>query len=217
MYQAGLAPSTQRAYKAGKKRYLQFCGRVAISLLPVSETMLCRFLAFLRLEGLCHQTAKSYLSAVRHLQISQGLGDPTISSMPQLELVLPGMKSELAGQPAKPRLPITPATLRRIRARWDHSKEWDHICFGQPCAYFFGFLRAGEAVAPDNTEFDPTQHLTYADIVVDSVSKPTYLQINMKQSKTDPFRLGVKVIVGRMGNELCPVAAVLSYTALRGP
>ena len=104
MYQAGLAPSTQRAYKAGKKRYLQFCGRVAISPLPVSETMLCRFLAFLRLEGLCHQTAKSYLSAVRHLQISQGLGDPRISSMPQLELVLPGMKRELAGQPAKPRL-----------------------------------------------------------------------------------------------------------------
>ena len=85
------------------------------------------------------------------------------------------------------------------------------------CLCFFGFLRAGEAVAPDNTEFDPTQHLTYADIVVDSVSKPTYLQINIKQSKTDPFRLGVKVIVGRMGNELCPVAAVLSYMALRGP
>ena len=80
---------------------------------------------------------------------------------------------------------------------------------------FFGFLRAGEAVAPDNSEFDPTQHLTYADIAADSVSKPTYLQINIKQSKTDPFRLGVKVIGGRTGNKLCPVAAVLSYMALR--
>ena len=69
MYQAGLAPSTQRAYKAGKKKYLEFCGRVAISPLPVSETMLCSFIAFLRLEGLHHQTAKSHLSAIRHLQI----------------------------------------------------------------------------------------------------------------------------------------------------
>ena len=117
MYQAGLASSTQRAYKAGKKIYIEFCGRVAISPLPVSQTMLCRFIAFLRLEGLRHQTAKSYLSAVHHLQISQGFRDPRISSMPQLELVLRGMKRELAGQPAKPRLPITPAILRRIHAR----------------------------------------------------------------------------------------------------
>ena len=93
---------------AGKKRYLDFCSRLKISPLPVSETMLCRFIAFLRLEGLRHQTAKSYLSAVRHLQISQGFGDPRISTMPQLELVLRGVKRELAGQPAKPRLPITP-------------------------------------------------------------------------------------------------------------
>ena len=93
---------------AGKKRYLDFCSRLKISPLPVSETMLCHFIAFLRLEGLRHQTAKSYLSAVRHLQISQGFGDPRISTMPQLELVLRGVKRELAGQPAKPRLPITP-------------------------------------------------------------------------------------------------------------
>ena len=87
-----------------EKRYLDFCSRVAISPLPVSETMLRRFIAFLRLEGLRHQTAKSYLSAVRHLQISHGFGDPRISTMPQLELVLRGMKRELAGQPAFPSL-----------------------------------------------------------------------------------------------------------------
>ena len=52
---------------------------------------------------------------------------------------------------------------------------------------------------------------------MDNASKPTYLQVNIKQSKTDPFRLGIKIIVGRTGNELCPVAAILSYMALRGP
>ena len=92
-----------------------------------------------------------------------------------------------------------------------------HYALGSHVLMFFGFLRAGEAVTPDNAEFDLTQHLTYADIAVDSVSKPTYLQIKIKQSKTDPFRLSVKVIVGRTGNELYPVAAVLSYMALRGP
>ena len=122
------------------------------------------------------------------------------------------MKRELAGQPATPRLPITPPILRRIRARWDQSMEWDYIMlWAAMCLCFFGFLRAGKAVAPDNSDFDPTQHLTYADIAVDNASKPTYLQVTIKQSKTDPFRLGVKVIVGRMGNDLCPVVAILSY------
>lgn len=185
--------------------------------LPVSEDRLCQFVAFLRLEGLRHQTAKSYLSAVRHLQISQGRGDPCISSMPRLELVMRGMKRSQTGIPSKPRLPITPAILRKIRAEWDRSEEWDHIMlWAAMCLCFFGFLRAGEAVAPD-ADFDASQHLTYTDIAVDDLVDPKYLQVNIKQSKTDPFRLGVKVWIGRTGGDLCPVTAVLAYMALRGP
>ena len=36
-----------------------------------------------------------------------------------------------------------------------------HYDLGSHVLMFFGFLRAGEAVAPDNSDFDPTQHLTY--------------------------------------------------------
>lgn len=217
MYQAGLAPSTQRAYGTGKKRYLNFCERLGAPSLPVTETRLCQFVAFLKLEGLRHQTVKSYLSAVRHMQISQGLDDPRISGMPRLELVIRGMKRMQAGLPSKPRLPITPAILRRIRAEWEHSKEWDHIMlWAMMCLCFFGFLRAGEAVAPE-ANFDPSQHLTYSDIAVDDIANPTLLQVNIKQSKTDPFRVGVKIWMGRTGGDLCPVAAVLAYMALRGP
>ena len=61
--------------------------------------------------------------------------------------------------------------------------EWDHIMlWAAMCLCFFGFLRAGEVVAPDNSDFDPTQHLTYGDIAVDNASKPTYLQVTIKQS-----------------------------------
>ena len=122
-----------------------------------------------------------------------------------------------AGVPSKPRLPITPAILQRIREEWNNSKEWDHIMlWAAMCLCFFGFLRAGEAVAPE-TNFDASQHLTYADIAVDDLADPKQLQVNIKQSKTDPFRLGVKVWIGRTGGDLCPVAAILSYMALRGP
>ena len=144
-------------------------------------------------------------------------GDPRISAMPRLELVVRGMKRMQAGVPSKPRLPITPEILHKIRAAWDQSDQWDHIMlWGVMCLCFFGFLRAGEAVAPD-TDFDPSQHLTYADIAVDNLANPKHLQVNIKQSKTDPFRMGAKIWIGKTGGDLCPVAAVLAYMALRGP
>ena len=42
------------------------------------------------------------------------------------------------------------------------------------------------------------------------------MQVRIKQSKTDPFRKGVMVYLGRTGGELCPVAAVSAYLAVRG-
>lgn len=35
-------------------------------------------------------------------------------------------------------------------------------------------------------------------------------------SKTYPFRVGVDIFVGRTGNSLCPVTAVLAYKVARG-
>ena len=149
------------------------------------------------MESLRHSTVKAYLSAVRHLQVSQGLGDPQMSSMPRLELVVRGLKREQAGAPSKPRLPITPAILRQIHNYWKDSQEWDKVMVGAAmCLCFFGFLRSGEVVVPDDINFDPSQHLSFTDITVDSLSHPTFLAVHIKQSKTDPFRSRVKVIVG---------------------
>ena len=86
-----------------------------------------------------HQTVKSYLSAVRHLQISQGLGDPNMGSMPKLEYVVRGLKKEQAGQPKRNRLPITPAILRKIRQKWEAPTVQNGItlCYGQLCVSVF--------------------------------------------------------------------------------
>ena len=143
--------------------------------------------------------------------------NPCMNSMPRMELVIRGMKRMQAGVPSKPRLPITPAILQKIRAEWHNSKEWDHIMlWAVMCLCFFGFLTAGEAVAPE-ANFDTLQHLTYADITVDDVGDPKRLQVNIKQSKTDPFRLGIKIWIGKTGGDLCPIAAILLYMALQGP
>ena len=85
------------------------------------------------------------------------------------------------------------------------------------CLCFFGFLRGGEVVAHDDSNFDPTHHLSFIDITTDSLSNASSLLVNIKQSKTDPFRSGVKIVVGRNREDLCAVAAVLAYMSLRDP
>ena len=46
--------------------------------------------------------------------------------------------------------------------------------------------------------------------------RPSALRIQIKASKTDPFRQGVSVHIGWTGEALCPVTALLRYMAARG-
>ena len=142
-----------------------------------------------------------------------------MAKMPQLELALRGAKREQSGQPKRSRLPITPHILMKLYQVWDQqAKEWDHIMLWAACCLgFFGFLRSAEFTAPERDDFDPEQHLNYTDIAVGSLDHPRSISVNIKQSKTDPFRLGVKIVLGRTGSCLCPVGAVLSYLMVRGP
>ena len=71
-------------------------------------------------------------------------------------------------------------------------------------------------VMVDSGEYDQEAHLSEGDVMVDSVSKPTAVQVRIKESKTDPFRKGVMVYLGFTEDELCPVAAVTAYLAVRG-
>ena len=66
--------------------------------LPVS---LSNFVAYAANQGLKHQTIKSYLLAIRHVQVSAGGGDPKVGKMPQSELALAlrGTRKEQSGQP----------------------------------------------------------------------------------------------------------------------
>ena len=57
--------------------------------------------------------------------------------------------------------------------------------------------------------------LSPADITVDSHMDPSCISVFLKRSKTDPFGAGLSVHVGWTGDQLCPVAAILAYLAIR--
>ena len=219
-FHSALAPSSQRTYSSAQHRYINFCSSFSLTPLPLCEHQICQFASYLANQGLSHSTIKSYISAIRHLQISHGLPDPGIPDMPKLEGVMKGIKATQArsNTTSPKRLPITTDILGQIYSIWeaegplqDHKMLWAAVTLS-----FFGFLRSGEVTVPSDTGFDASVHFTFEDIAVDNALNPSFLKIRLKASKTDPFRRGVDIVVGRTGNKLCPVTAMLAYLAVRG-
>ena len=52
---------------------------------------------------------------------------------------------------------------------------------------------------------------------MDRKTNPSMARIKLKKSKTDLFQQGVDIYVGKTFGQLCPVAAILAYLAVRGP
>ena len=70
---------------------------------------------------------------------------------------------------------------------------------------------------PSDEDYDPSVHLSVQDIAADDSKSLSVLCVMIKQSKTDPFRKGVDLFIGKTGSPLCPVAAMLSsYLCTRG-
>ena len=209
----GLAPSTHKAYSSAQNRYLSFCTANQFQPIPLSEATLCQFVTELANSSLKHQSIKCYLSGIRLLQISAGLDDPFTHTMPRLKLVLRGVKRHQAecGTNSRRRLPITPSILCSIHSYWLSSNTGHDVpmLWAACCLCFFGFLRSGEICTPSDSSYDPSCHLSPGDISSNDPSNPSVLRVNIKQSKTDPFRHGVYIIVGATGESLCPVAGAL--------
>ncbi len=163
-------------------------------------------------------TVKSYLSAVRHAQIALGLGDPRLADMPQLEYVTKGLRKKTAGKPKRRHLPIMPSLLRKLRGAWEQlpCQEDAQMLWAASCLCFFGFLTMGEAAVPSDADYDPSVHLSFRDVQVNSFDRPEWIEVRIKASKTDPFHCGVTIFLGVTRRWLCPVATVLAYMVWRG-
>ena len=177
------------------------------------------FVAYLGSQGLVPQTIKSYLSALRYFNIAADYGDPFHpGAFPRLQYVVRGIK-RAPRPPSRPRLPITPPLLQAIKACWEpRAAQFDTVMLWAACCMgFFGFMRSGEFTVTSSRDFDPESCLTAQDVAVDSHASPSMVRVHLKQSKTDPFRHGVDVFLGRTDGPLCPVAATMAYYAIRPP
>jgi len=111
------------------------------------------------------------------------------------------------------RKPVTGYILKSICLRLRKGLFGDYIdrLMEAACLVaFYGFLRCGEFTCA-TVVFDPQSNLTMLDVSL----RDTYVSINLKASKTDPFRAGYQVLLYKNDSELCPVRAVSRYFALR--
>lgn len=156
---------------------------------------LCAHLA----DRLHHTSIKVYLSAVRSLHIDYGFPDPLTNCL-QLQCLLRGIKCH-QGSNLPQHQPVTADLMSVLHQSLDFNNPDNVMLLAACCLGFFGFLRAGEFTV--NGTFDPTLHLTMADVQVDSSTKPQRFRVFMKCSKTDPFRKGYFIFLGRGSFPLC--------------
>ena len=136
--------------------------------------------------------------------------------MARLEQVLKGIKAVQAkGLKRKERLPISITHLAKLREVWSSGKSnFDGTMLWAVASLCF--MRSGELTIPTTTSYNEGAHLNFSDVTVDCMNNPRILRVQLKTSKTDPFRVGVNIYVGRTGNLLCPVTAILRYMVARG-
>ena len=164
---------------------------------------------------------KSYLSSIRQLQLSLGLPEVTITSMPRVKQVLRGVGVVRGkeGRTTRKKQPITPTILRGVYSLKGDQElgggDWK-MFWGACCLAFFGFLRAGEMVPPSAQAYDPSYHLNFSDLSADHRTHPSVIHVRIKASKTDPYRRGVTVVLGETKKDLCPVLALMDYLRVRG-
>lgn len=213
-----VAASTKQTYTSGERRFLDFCTLHSphrSTYLPTNEETLIQFVAYLA-KTIKHSSIKGYLAAVRHLHIRSGY-DLDLKKFLRLQLICRGIKRS-QGDSTRIRLPITINHLKLFfqLLAIPTSPSYDSIMvWAAMTLAFFGFLRLGEMTC--NSPYSCTRHLSPGDVTFfPSIQNPDHMSVRIKISKTDPFRSGQTIVIGKTDQRVCPVLAMTNYLSYRG-
>ena len=80
----------------------------------------------------------------------------------------------------------------------------------------FGFLHLGKFTCNSWATYNLFM-LSLSNVMIESRSTPSVVQLTLRQSKTDVFGGGVTIYLDHTGDTLFPVSALLAYLAIRPP
>ena len=204
--QKTLAPSTSSTYQAAFNQYTTFCRSHQLQPAPLLEANLMLYVSQLSLNS-SPSTIKSHLAAIKHHVLLLGYHQH-IPPFPRLYMLTRAIKRITGNAQNKPkRLPITIMHLTRLKdyLASNFCKHDQDMLWAAFTTAFFGFLRSSEFVAPTTKTFDPEQTLLVSDVT----TKHSHIHLNIKASKTDPFRHGCTIRLARTNSPTCPVTSLL--------
>ncbi len=217
LFRQGLAASTEKRYKAVWERYTAWCEGLQEVPLPVTEEKAIGYAVILACDGVHQGTIKQHLAGLRQAQIREGWPAPAWKDMAKLAQIRKGVSrvEAVEGKQTLQRHPVKWAHMRALKESWSLDGDKGVMLWAAACMCFFGCLRAGEALAPDDGKFDENAHLGWEDVELENTKSPKWIRVRIKESKTDRLRKGAVVTLGRTDQEICPVKAVLKHMAVR--
>lgn len=208
-----IGQSTRQSYSSGVNSYLRFVEAASIHpAFPASVETLCLWVSSLAAppHSLKIGTCKVYLSGVINQHIERGFTSPLENASPMLDRIFTGIKRWSAHQEntnlhAKPKLPITTGMLRLMAQSLNTSIRSDALVLAMIWVATTAMLRISEFTTDHKTQdrLISIAHLSFVShngSVVDSLSVDNTIAIrhavlHLQQSKTDPFRKGVDIII----------------------
>ena len=140
-------------------------------------------------------------------------GNCHISALNVLYHTLRGIRRSQGNALTRPkRSPITISNLHSIAIYLNRSGFTAHdksMFLASALTAFFDLLRISEYTCPLPT-FDASWHISTSDVQFNK--EFSMMNIRLKASKTDPFRIGVTIRIAALNQHpLCPVAAMREY------
>ena len=155
------APSTNKTYTAQKLTYFEFCSKMSIAPIPLSQEDLGRYIAYLS-RKLCFTSVRQYLNVVRILHVEAGKPNPLEGNW-YVSSILKGVR-RVKGDVSTQKLPITLEILCKIFTKLNLSCSFDR-CFWSACLVaFYSFFRKSNLLIPSLDVFDPSRHLCASDV-----------------------------------------------------
>ena len=179
---------------------------------PPQEPHLELFVTAMARQGLQYKTLKVYLFGIQFFSLQHGW-EISISSMRRLYYVCRGIR-RTENPTRRVRNPITPGHLWKMLVFISRSNDSIYNKALWKCLVltaFFGLLRVSEYTSASTWSFDPLRTLCVSDI---NILGPS-VKINIKASKTDPFRVGSGISLWEGRPPFCPVNAISSFYFFR--
>ncbi|MES9884144.1 MAG: hypothetical protein ABW185_25135, partial [Sedimenticola sp.] len=155
------ASSTGKTYHAHLVCYSNFCNQLGIKVVPISQTDLGRYIAFLS-RKLCVSSIRQYLNVVRLVHLEAGCRNPLEGNW-YVSSILKGVR-RVKGSAVTQKLPITPPILRAIFTVINLNSSLDRAFWAAALVAFFSFFRKSNLLIPSDFLFDPNRHLCATDV-----------------------------------------------------